>query len=79
MLKLFTNHPRKQDETYFQHMLSAWKICVILNILLFKCFVHSILPFLFTSALSSKIECLQELTKRGKPDDSELYEVFGGE
>jgi hypothetical protein len=79
MLKIFTNHPRKQDETYFQHMLSAWKICAILNILLIKCFIHSILPFLFTSALSSKIECLQELTKRGKPDDSELYEVFGGD
>jgi len=79
MFKLLTKHLQEQNETYFQHMLSAWKICVILNILLFKCFVHSILPFLFTSALSSKIECLQEMTKRGKPDDSELYEVFGGD
>tara|TARA_R110000772_G_scaffold234458_1_gene346026 strand:- start:644 stop:883 length:240 start_codon:yes stop_codon:yes gene_type:complete len=79
MYDLITKHLRKQDETYFQHMLAAWKICVILNILLLKCFIHSILPFLFTSALSSKIECLQKMAKRGKPDDSELYEVFGGE
>lgn len=79
MLQIFTKHLRKQNETYLQHMLSAWKICAILNILLFKCFIHSIFPFLFTSAVSKKIECLQELTKRGKPDDNELYEIFGGE
>jgi hypothetical protein len=79
MLKKFTKHLNKQDETYLQHMWSAWKICAILNILLLKCFIHSILPFLFTSAVSSKIECLQEMTKRRKPDDDELYEVFGGD
>jgi hypothetical protein len=79
MLKLLTKHLQEQNETYFQHMLAAWKICVILNILLLKCFIHSILPFLFTSAVSSKIECLIELTSRQKPEDDELYEVFGGE
>jgi len=79
MLKLFTKHLRKQNETYFQHMLGAWKVCIILKILLFKCFIHSIFPFLFTSAVSDKIECLQKMTKRKKPDDNDLYEVFGGE
>ena len=79
MYDLITKHLRKQDETYFQHMLGAWKVCIILKILLFKCFIHSIFPFLFTSAVTDKIECLQKMTKRGKPDDSELYEVFGGE
>jgi hypothetical protein len=79
MLQRFTKHLRKQNETYFQHMWSAWKICVILKILLFKCFIHSIFPFLFASAVSSKIECLQRMTKRKKSDDDELYEIFGGD
>ena len=64
MFKLFIKHPQKQDETYLQHMLAAWKICVMLNILLIKCFLHSIFPFLFTSAVSSKIECLREMVRR---------------
>jgi len=79
MLDLFTKHLKEQNETYFQHMWGAWKICATLKILLFKCFIHSIFPFLFTSAVSDKIECLQKMTKREKPDDDKLYEVFGGD
>jgi len=79
MLDLFTKHPKEQNETYFQHMLAAWKICVTLEILLFKCFIHSLFPFLFTSAVSDKIECLQRMTKRKKSDVDDLYEVFGGD
>jgi hypothetical protein len=79
MLDLFTKHLKEQNETYFQHMLAAWKICATLKILLFKCFIHSILPFLFTSAVSDKIVCLQRMTKRKKSSDDELYEVFGGD
>ena len=79
MLDLFTKHPKEQNETYFQHMLAAWKICATLKILLFKCFIHSIFPFLFTSAVSDKIECLRRITKREKPDDDKLYEAFGGD
>jgi hypothetical protein len=78
MLSIFTKHPKEQNETYFQHMLAAWKICVTLKILLFKCFIHSIFPFLFTAALSDKIECLRKMTNRKKTDD-ELYEIFGGD
>ncbi len=72
-------HLDDQNETYFQHMLAAWKICATLKILLFKCFIHSIFPFLFTSAVSDKIECLRRITKREKPDDDKLYEAFGGD
>ena len=79
MLNLFTKHPKEQNETYFQHMLAAWKICAILKILLLKSIIHSIFPFLFTSALSDKIKCLQRLTNRNKPEDDELYEIFGGD
>jgi len=72
-------HLDDQNETYFQHMLAAWKICATLKILLFKCFIHSIFPFLFTSAVSDKIECLQRMTKRKNLNDDELYEIFGGD
>ena len=79
MKNIFTTHLQEQNETYFQHMLGAWKVCILLEILLFKCFIHSIFPFLFTSAVSSKIECLQKMTKRKKSDDNDLYETFGGD
>jgi hypothetical protein len=79
MRNIFTKHPQEQNETYLHHMLAAWKICVILKILLLKCFIHSIFPFLFTSAVSSKIECLQRMTERKKSNDDDLYEVFGGD
>jgi len=79
MRNIFTKHPQEQNETYLQHMWSAWKVCVTLKMLLFKCFTHSIFPFLFTSAVSSKIECLQRMTKRKKSNDDDLYEVFGGD
>ena len=79
MRNIFTKHPQEQNETYLQHMWGAWKICVTLKILLLKCFVHSIFPFLFTSAVSDKIKCLQKMTKRKNSDDDELYEIFGGD
>ena len=79
MRELFTKHLKEQNETYFQHMLAAWKICATLKMLLFKCFIHSIFPFLFTTAVSDKIKCLQKLTNRNKPEDDELYEIFGGD
>ena len=79
MRNIFTKHPQEQNETYFQHMLASWKVCVILKVLLFKCFIHSIFPFLFTTAVSSKIECLQKMTTRKKSDDDDLYEIFGGD
>jgi hypothetical protein len=79
MRNIFTKHLQEQNETYLQHMWGAWKICATLKILLLKCFIHSIFPFLFTSAVSDKIKCLQKMTKRKNHSDDELYEVFGGD
>jgi hypothetical protein len=79
MRNIFTKHPQEQNETYLQHMWAAWKICATLKILLFKCFTHSIFPFLFTSAVSDKIECLQRMTERRRSNDDELYDIFGGD
>ena len=79
MLKKFTEHPAEQNETYLQHMLAAWKIIYFLKILELKCIVHSIFPFLYKNALSSKIECLKKMTQREKDSDDDLYETYGGD
>ena len=80
MLKNFTAHPKEQGETYFQHMISSWKIIYTLKVIETQCLVHSILPFLFTDALSGKIACLERLTHRNTNDsEDDLYEVYGGD
>ena len=79
MLKKFTEHPSEKGETYFQHMLSSCKIIYTLKTIESQCFVHSIFPFLFTDALSSKIECLEKLANREEDLEEDLYEVYGGD
>lgn len=71
MLTKFTQHPADQGETYFEHMFNSWKIIVVLKKLELKCLIHSIFPFCYTDALSSKIECLQNMANRGKVDKEE--------
>ena len=65
-MKFLRDHLDEQNETYFQHMIGAWKIVWMLKVLSLKCLVHSFLPFLFTTAVSSKIECLERLASRNK-------------
>ena len=82
MFEKFTQHPNDQGETYIEHMANSWKIILVLKKLEFKCMIHSIFPFCYTDALSSKIECLHKLANRGKESDepdSDLYEVYGGD
>mgnify|MGYP001309057300 CR=1 FL=1 len=80
MLSKFTKHLEEQNETYFQHMVSAWRIIFLLKKIEIKCFVHSLLPFVYTNAVSSQIECLNKITNREKPPhDDELYEIYGGD
>ena len=43
-----------QSETYFEHMWAAWKIVYLLSTLALKCFVHSLLPFMYTKAVFGK-------------------------
>lgn len=57
-------HLELQNETYFEHMYGAWKIIYLLKTLELKCLIHSIVPGLYTEAVSEKIECLQKLTQR---------------
>ena len=79
MFEKFTEHPEQKGETYIQHMFGAWHIIFFLKKLELKCMVHSFLPFCYTDAISSKIECLQKMVNRGDDDDDDLYEVYGGD
>lgn len=64
MLKKFTEHPAEQNETYIEHMLAAWRIVYELKVMELKVLVHSFFPFLYTTAVSDKIECLKLMTSR---------------
>jgi hypothetical protein len=79
MFKLFTKHPQKQNETYFQHFCSAWKIIFCLKKIEIKCVIHSVFPFIYTDALSGQLKCLRKFALRGRTEENELYETYGGE
>ncbi len=51
-----TNHLSEVGETYFEHLYRALKVSFILLFTAFVCFIHSILPFLFTTFVSNKIK-----------------------
>ena len=44
----FTEHPASVGETYGEHMVSAWGFAAHLACATAACFVHGLLPFLFT-------------------------------
>ena len=74
-------HLDSQSEAYFEHMWAAWKIVYLLSTLALKCFVHSLLPFMYTKAVSERVNCLKKMTKRnsGAESEDELYKVYGGD
>ena len=51
-----TNHLSEVGETYFEHLYRALKVSFILLFTALVCFIHSILPFLFTTFVSNKIK-----------------------
>jgi len=66
LLENWKKHLQEQEETYLEHMWEAWKIIWFLKGLELKCLVHSVFPFLYTTAVSDKIDCLKEMTERNK-------------
>ena len=50
------NHLSEVGETYFEHLYRALKVSFILLLTTLVCFIHSILPFLFTTFVSNKIK-----------------------
>ena len=59
-------HLKDQDETYFEHMINASKISYFLLLLSAKCFIHAVLPFVYTDAVSSNLDCLNDIVRREK-------------
>ena len=50
------NHLSEVGETYFVHLYRALKVSFTLLLMSLVCFIHSILPFLFTTFVSNKIK-----------------------
>ena len=58
--RLFTEHPRSVDESYFQHLLAALGFSARLFLAALACLVHAILPFLFVKTGSAMITALHD-------------------
>ena len=50
------NHLSEVEQTYFEHFYRALKVSFVLLLTASVCFIHSILPFLFTTFVSNKIK-----------------------
>ena len=67
MSNLFIKHPKSAGETYLQHFFKALNFSGLLLSLSFKALVHSVSPFIYESAVSSRIKRLnEELEQRKK-------------
>jgi len=54
------SHLKEIGESYFSHMFFSFKMFVMLTVLSWVALVHSIIPFAFTSFVSSKLENLSD-------------------
>ena len=59
-------HLEEQGETYFQHMKHAMAISFLLFAAGTKCLIHSIIPDLFTTGVSSKLDEINTLVNRNE-------------
>lgn len=62
----FTEHPASVNETYLQHMGSAWSFSRALFLSSVAAFLHGIFPFLFVTTASRMVTRLYDrmITKR---------------
>ena len=56
----FTGHPASVNETYVEHLGSAWSFAFRMICAGTACFLHGLVPFLFSSTGSSAIRELHE-------------------
>ena len=59
-------HLKENNETYFEHMRHAAHISYLLLLSGTQCLIHSILPFLFEIAVSSRLDDIIELVDRNE-------------
>ena len=63
----FTKHPKSVGETYFQHMLNAFRYSIKLEWFAFIALIHAIFPFWFKHTTGDGVKKLnKELQKRIK-------------
>ena len=55
MSNIFNKHPNEVGETYFQHLIVAWKYGLNLLSLFAIALIHGLLPFIFKKTVSKKI------------------------
>ena len=55
MTNIFNKHPNEVGETYFEHLVEAWRYSLSLFRLFLIAFIHGILPFIFKKTVSEKI------------------------
>ena len=58
--RLFIEHPRSVDESYFEHMAAALGFAIRLALAALACLVHAFLPFLFVKTGSTIIDALHD-------------------
>lgn len=58
--KLFLDHPRTVDETYFEHLRVAGYFGVTMLAAGFACLVHALIPGAFTKTGSKAVRHLHE-------------------
>ena len=63
------SHLKEQNETYFEHMRHAMGISFLLLTAGTKCLIHSIVPDLFITGVSSKLDEINALVKRNTTDE----------
>lgn len=68
MIRLFTDHPRSVGETYLEHLQFACAFGARMVAGGIACFLHGILPFLFTTAGSRTVLALYDRMCRLRPD-----------
>ena len=67
--RMFTAHPADVNETYFEHLRTASSFAGGLAICAFCCFVHALIPGLFTTSASARVERMHErMHNRGKSE-----------
>jgi len=47
LIDRFLDHPREQEETYFEHFIHAFRCGLLLSVAGIACFAHSLFPFIF--------------------------------
>jgi hypothetical protein len=77
MFRAFTAHPQTVDETYLEHMGSAWGFAGTLLVAAACCFVHGLLPFAFERSGSRRVVELHQRMVTHRRRHAPAPGVFG--